>query len=80
MVFVENDPPPFYRPGLQADKYVGKPKGMKQVLFERGLYVAGMTEDGKNGNADDASSYKFVLSECLDFKNQKTVLHKHIEN
>ena len=50
------------------------------MLFERGLYVAGMTEDGKNGHADNASSYKFVLSECLDFKNQKTALQEHIEN
>jgi hypothetical protein len=27
--------------------YVGKPKGMKQLLQERGLWISGMTADGK---------------------------------
>ena len=43
MVFQENDPPPFYRPCMRPADYVGKPKGIKQILFERGLFVEGMT-------------------------------------
>ena len=27
--------------------YVGKPKGMDQLLQERGLWISGMTADGK---------------------------------
>jgi hypothetical protein len=79
MVFREGDPPPFYKPNLQPDKYVNKPKGMRQVAFERGLWREGMTENGANGNADDNTSLKFVLSECLDFKQQKSALAEAIE-
>ena len=52
---------------------------MKQVLFERGLYVKGMSEWDQNGLANDKTSMRFVLSNCLDFKNQKTALEEHIE-
>ena len=38
------DPPPFYKPDLSPDEYVGKAKGKKQILYERGLYKAGMVE------------------------------------
>ena len=34
MHFQENDPPPFYRPYLQREVYIGKCKGKKQVLYE----------------------------------------------
>ena len=71
MVFQEGDHPPFYRPNLQPREYVGKAKGFKQVLFERGLFRDGMTKDSTNGNCDDATSMQFVLSECIDFKFQK---------
>ena len=43
--FREGDPPPFYKPGLAPSEYVGKAKGMKQVLWERGLWVEGMLVD-----------------------------------
>ena len=56
-----------------------KPKGMKQILFERGLFVKGMTEWGQNAEGDSPSSMRFVLSQCLDFKLQKTALEEHIE-
>jgi hypothetical protein len=79
MVFQEGDPPPFYKPNLQPDKYVNKPKGMRQIAYERGLWRDGMTENGTNGNADDNSSLKYVLSECLDFKLQKTALAEAVE-
>ena len=43
--FREGDAPPFYKPGLAPAEYVGKAKGMKQVLWERGLWVEGMLVD-----------------------------------
>ena len=53
MIFQENDPSPFHRPNACPEQYwyVGEPNGIKQVLFERGLYVRGMTEKGpKDGS------------------------------
>ena len=41
MIFQENDPPPFYRPNLSKEQYVGQPKGMKQVLYEWGCLWMG---------------------------------------
>ena len=40
--FQEDDPLPFYHPHLAASEYVGKAKGIKQVLYERGLWRDGM--------------------------------------
>ena len=64
---------------LQPREYVGKAKGFKHVLFERGLFRDGMTKDGTNGNCDDATSMQFVLSECIDFKLQKTAIAELLE-
>ena len=36
-----------------AKDYIGKPKGIKQILYERGLYVKGMTQKGKKKKAAD---------------------------
>ena len=80
MTFQENDPPPFYRPTIPPQQYVGQPKGMKQVLFERGLYVEGMTEKGPKDGSNVALSMSYVLSQCLDFKNQKSQLQIYIES
>ena len=33
MVFQEGDPPPFYKPNLQPEKYTNKAKGMRQVVY-----------------------------------------------
>ena len=79
VAFQKANPPPFYKPNLQPEKYVNKAKGMRQVAYEHGLWVDGMTQNGANGNADDKTSLKYVLSECLDFKNQKTALAEAIE-
>ena len=43
--FREGDAAPWYKPGLSASEYVGKAKGMKQVLYERGLWKEGMLVD-----------------------------------
>lgn len=40
--FREGDAPPWYKPGLAPAEYVGKAKGMKQILWERGLWREGM--------------------------------------
>jgi len=80
LTFQETDPPPFYRPNVSRDAYVGQPKGMRQVLFERGLYVEGMTENGPKDGSNVQLGMKYVLSECLDFKNQKCQLEVCIES
>lgn len=41
LVFQPGDPPPFYKPNLPAQDYVGLPKGAKQIAFERGLWKTG---------------------------------------
>eukprot|EP00733_Pompholyxophrys_punicea_P000146 Pompholyxophrys_punicea_v1_NODE_24_length_5258_cov_21.593175.p1 type:complete len:471 gc:universal NODE_24_length_5258_cov_21.593175:1821-3233(+) len=56
--------------------YVGKPKGKKQVLFERGLWVEGMKMD----HADPALNMDMVLSSYSDFKNEKTALQDLVES
>ena len=80
MVFQPDDPAPFYKPNAQPQEYVGKAKGLKQVLFERGLYTPNMTLEGDNKNSDDATSMTFVLGNCLDFKLQKSALAEYIES
>jgi hypothetical protein len=60
--------------------YIGKAKGLKQLVQERGLWVAGMTDDGfhiqagrKVYKGHDKNMRK-VLSSCLDYKNEMTAL------
>ncbi len=58
--------------------WVGKPKGMRQVLWERGLldpevtYVAKLRKD--DPNYDEKKEYGAVLADCTDFLNEKTSL------
>ena len=61
MVFQQNDAPPFYKPNATIAEYVGKPKGFKQVLYERGLWCPNMTKDGENKCADAATSMNLFL-------------------
>ena len=53
---------------------------MKQMLFERGLFVDCMTENGPKDGSNTRLSMKYVLSQCLDFKNQKSQLQIVIES
>ena len=43
--FREGDPPPWYKPNLPPSEYIGKAKGMKQIMWERGLWKDGMLVD-----------------------------------
>ena len=38
MCFQEGDAPPFFNTKLKKEDYIGQAKGLKQVLWERGLY------------------------------------------
>lgn len=84
MVFQEGDPPPFKHPNWSPDAYVGKAKGIDQVLFERGLLdpSAKYTLDGKLdkfGNLIPGTSTKVMLSSCSDFKNQPNLLQELVQ-
>ena len=61
--------------------WVGKPKGLKQILRERGLLdlanLALYTVDGPkddDGKVDCSKSYKKLMESCTDFKREKTAL------
>ncbi|CAB1096764.1 unnamed protein product [Ectocarpus sp. CCAP 1310/34] len=69
LTFRRGDPPPFHSPHLRPAEYVGKLKGMRQVLWERGLLVKGMTKTGGSGEEQDLrKSMEHVLGEQKDFK------------
>lgn len=77
------DPPPFYKPGMQPAEYVGLAKGKKQVLYERGLWQAGMIErvdeDDPKGR-DQSMSMDYVLGNCPDFRNETSALQTLVES
>ena len=80
--FQPGDPPPFYdltappedikdnNQQVLREGYVGKPKGVKQVLWERGLW--------ENGLEVDRARTK--LAECQDFKTEKSILENLVHN
>jgi len=71
------DPPPWYAPHLRPEEYVGKAKGMKQVLWERGLWKEGMVGSiDEDDERDQSFSMTYVLSECEDFRNEVTLLEE----
>ena len=61
--------------------WLGKPKGMKQICLERGLldpkkigkYGASAPRDAF-GNKDNSLSYRYLLSSCEDFINERDSL------
>jgi hypothetical protein len=60
-----NKPVPTMRKG-----WLNQPKGLKQILWERGLYVNGMNK----------SQMQHCLSNCPDFKNEKIGIQKLLES
>ena len=85
--------PPFNAPNAPWANYCGKPKGLKQVLFERGLFNPGtflkastmrrsafMTEKGhlRDGEVVPGTSMNLVLGQCHDFLAETTLLEQLI--
>ena len=75
LFFREGDLPPFYcqKSKCKPTDYIGKPKGLKQILWERGLWKDGMTRDGKRtikGQVivDKNLSMEEAIIKCRDFK------------
>jgi hypothetical protein len=86
--FEEGDPPPFE--DLNSTNYVGQPKGIRQVLFERGLFKKGMRGSLTSKEKDEwiargkqlpdpAFDAPLVLSECEDFANEIGALQAILE-
>ena len=69
------------KPKLSSPGHMGKPKGLKQTLWERGLWNESMTLDGKSkrweGNRDDLSM-KAVLSKCSDSAAERPALEQDL--
>ena len=75
---VKETPPPFYDLSAQPEDlkdgsgnllregYVGKPKGIKQILWERGLWQDGL----------DVDRARSKLADCEDCQNEKSVLEE----
>ncbi|CAM9895827.1 unnamed protein product, partial [Chrysoparadoxa australica] len=72
MTYQAGDPPPFYAPHLGIIEICGQAKGMKQVLFERGLWDPQNQMDGK--------VMKEVLGGCSDFAGEKSRIRKLLES
>jgi hypothetical protein len=64
--------------------WMGKSKGLKQVLYERGFLDLGnihlYSKDGpkdENGKImDEAFSYKAIMGKCTDFVEEETLLQQ----
>eukprot|EP00733_Pompholyxophrys_punicea_P000443 Pompholyxophrys_punicea_v1_NODE_122_length_3354_cov_5.345862.p1 type:complete len:471 gc:universal NODE_122_length_3354_cov_5.345862:1263-2675(+) len=56
--------------------YIGKAKGKRQILWERGLWKPGMTGDHKQ----ESLNIDFVLGSCEDFKEEKGALQEIVES
>ena len=73
----EADEPPVEQvPGVRAG-YVGKAKGLKDVLFERGRIdpAVNYTMDGNSTGKKKSESLKAIISNCEDFKEETTAMH-----
>ena len=67
-----------------TEGWEGKPKGMLQILFERGfidpLRFSEYTVDGKNdafGNHVPDTSLKYLMEQLPDFQDEETLLQYH---
>jgi len=86
--FKDGDAPPWYKPNapkhdridpvdgkVLEQGYVDKPKGKKQVLWERGWWKQGMVNKLEEDDGRDMSlSAHHVLASCWDFANETTAL------
>ena len=86
MAFQDNEPPPWYAPGTpkydstellpngqrkEVIGYVGKPKGLKQVLWERGFW-----DVNNAGFKPKLEDLRKIMADCLDFKHEETALEQ----
>ena len=90
MMLKAGDPPPFHACDAQPNEntsktsrgkvvlvheaYAGKPKGMRQVLWEHGLYAEGMS-----ASAPAEKKMDDIISNLPDFKNEKSALQHTVE-
>ena len=63
---------PFFKPDA-AKEYAGLPKGVRQLVWERGLYTEGMTRDGGKDKTE-ALSMVYAIMLQPDVKHQKSLL------
>ena len=63
---------PYYRPD-PTKEYAGLPKGLHQILWERGLLVDDMTRDGGSEKTEELSMVKVIMSQP-DVEHQKSML------
>ena len=68
---------PFFKPDA-AKEYAGLPKGVRQLVWERGLYTEGMTCDGGKDKTEALSMVYAIMSQP-DVKHQKSLLQLAIE-
>ena len=80
-IFHEEDGPPFYLPNFDPNQYINKPKGIRQVLWERGLLKPDMTLDGNwvdgpgnNPVRDFSTSAHLTLTPSLRLKSHFDLL------
>ena len=63
--------------------YLGRPKGMKQVIWERGKWVFGMVgkiaEDDIRGRTDSLST-EAVLMKCTDFSGETKAMEHLVQS
>ena len=58
----------------------GKPKGMRIILQERGLWKEGMIGFCKNNSPGEDCCMQHILEQQEDFRNQRCLLQEVIEN
>ena len=75
MTFKRGDRPPWYEPRLAKAKYIGQPKGVKQILWERGLWNEKLSLDGGKDKIKSQSA-RHLLSIQPDFMAQKSQLEE----
>lgn len=61
---------------VTTEGYIGKSKGIKQVLWERGLWVEGVTANEK----DPSKNCETALGGLPDFQNERTALQHVVES